>query len=188
MNIDESELLPGERMILSKGANAVIRLDEYGLSRLPADQIMRLIGFAGKEAIGGKLHLTSYRLIFKSHRVNRVVGSFSIFLPTITALHDRSRWIAKKVEIATRMQAFEFVIWGVPPFIAAVQAQAAQVTPAQAQELAAAQAGGMALNPTLARDVGKFALEALSVAQNPLDAANLLNLVDLFADEVYAPA
>lgn len=188
MNIEESDLLPGERMILSKGANAVIRLDQYGLSRLPADQIMRLIGFAGKEAIGGKLHLTSYRLLFKSHRVNRVVGSFSIFLPTITALHDRSRWIAKKVEVATRMQSFEFVIWGVPAFIGAVQAQAAQVTPAQARELAAAQAGGMARNPTLARDVGKFALDALAVAQNPLDAANLLNLLDLFTDEVHAPA
>jgi hypothetical protein len=188
VNIEPSELLPGERMILSKGANAIIRLDEYGLSRLPADQITRLIGFAGKEGIGGKLHLTTHRLIFKSHRVNRVVGSFSIFLPTITGLHDRSRWIAKKVEVATRMQTFEFVAWGVPAFIAAVQAQAAQVTPAQAKELAAAQAGGMAPNPTLALDVGRFALDALAVAQNPLDAANLLNLLDLFTDEAHAPA
>jgi hypothetical protein len=34
----------------------------------------------------------------------------------------------------------------------------------------------------------KFALEALAAAQNPLDAANLLNLLDLVTDEVHAPA
>ena len=38
MKIKDSDLLSGERLIVSKPANAVIRLDEYGLSRFPADQ------------------------------------------------------------------------------------------------------------------------------------------------------
>lgn len=188
MKVEASDLLPGERVLLSKPANAVIRLDEHGLSRLPADPLMRVMGFAGKEAIGGRLHLTSYRLLFKSHRVNRLAGQFSIFLPTITALHDRSRWIAKKLEVVTRLQSLEFVVWGVPAFISTIQAQAAQITAAQALELAAMQAGGLAKNATFAKDVVKFALDALAVAQNPLDAANLLNLLDLVTDDVPAQA
>ncbi len=189
MKVEDSDLLPGERVVLSKPANAVIRLDEHGLSRFPADQLMRVMGFAGKEAIGGKLHLTNYRLLFTSHRVNRLTGGFSIYLPTITGLHDRSRWIAKKLEVVTRLQTFEFVVWGVPAFISTIQARAGQITTAQAMELAAAQAGGgLEKNATLAKDVVKFALEALSVVQNPLDAANLLNLLDLVTDDVPATA
>lgn len=186
MKVEDSDLLPGERVIVSKPANAIVRLDEYGLSRFPADQLMRVMGFAGKEAIGGRLHLTSFRLLFKSHRVNRVTGAFSIYLPTITGLADRSRWIAKKLQVATRSQTFEFVVWGVPDFIAGIQAQAAQVTTGQARELAAAQAGGMAKNPTFVKDTIRFSLEALAVVQNPLDAANLLNLLDLVTDDVPA--
>jgi hypothetical protein len=189
MNIDDSDLLAGERVVLSKPANAIIRLDEHGLSRFPADQLMRVMGYAGKEGIGGRLHLTNYRLLFKSHRVNRLTGAFSIYLPTITALHDRSRWIAKKLEVATRLQTFEFVVWGVPAFISAIQAQAGQITAAQAAELAASQAGGgLQKNATVARDMARFALEALAVVQNPLDAANLLSLLDLVTADVPANA
>jgi hypothetical protein len=183
MKVEESELLPGERVILSKPANSIIRLDDYGLGRFPADQLMRVMGFKGKEAIGGRLHLTSCRLLFKSHRVNRVTGSFSIYLPTITGLADRSRWLARKVEVTTRNQVFDFVIWGVPAFIAAVRAQSAQVTTEQARELAAAAQGGMGTNATIVKDMLRFSLEALAVVQNPLDAANLLNLLDLVTDE-----
>jgi hypothetical protein len=185
MKVEDADLLPGERHLLSKPANAVIRLDEYGLSRFPADQLMWVAGFAGMEAIGGKLHLTNYRLLFKSHRVNRLTGQLSIFLPTITGLHDRSRWIVRKLEVITRLQSFEFVVWGVPAFISTIQAQAAQITTTQALELAATHTGGgLEKNATLAKDMGKFALEALAVVQNPLDAANLLNLLDLVTDEV----
>lgn len=186
MKVEDADLLPGERVLLSKPANAVIRLDEYGLSRFPADQLMWVAGFAGKEAIGGKLHLTNYRLLFKSHRVNRLTGLFSIFLPTITGLHDRSRWIVRKLEVTTRLQSFEFVVWGVPAFISTLQAQAAQITAAQALELAALQAGDLARNHTFIEDVMKFTLDALAMAQNPLEAANLLNLLDLVTDEVPA--
>jgi hypothetical protein len=188
MKIEDSDLLPGERVIVSKPANAVIRLEEYGLSRFPADQLMWAIGFAGKEAIGGKLHLTNFRLLFKSHRVNRVTGAFSIYLPTSTTLHDHSRWLVKKLGLGTRAQTFEFVVWGVPAFMARIQQQAAQITAEQARELAvcAAQESGMARNTSLAMDITTFALEALSAVQNPLDAANLLNLLDLVADDVPA--
>lgn len=188
MKLQDEDLLPGERLVITKPANAMIRRDDYGLSALPGEHALKLLGYAGQEALGGKLHLTNYRLLFKSHRVNRVVGAFSIYLPTITGLNDRSRWLAKKLEVVTRMQSFEFVVWGLPAFIRTIQAQSAQVTVTQARELAiAAQAGGeMGRNQTFLKDAAMFALDALAVVQNPLDAANLLNLLDLVTDDVPA--
>ena len=114
MNITDADLLDGESLIQTKSANAVIKIDEHGLSRFAFDQLMWTIGMKGKEAIGGKIHLTNYRLIFQSHAVNRLTGKFSIFLPTISDLKDASRFLVKKMHVATQTQQFEFVIWGIP--------------------------------------------------------------------------
>jgi hypothetical protein len=42
----------------------------------------------------------------------------------------------------------------------------------------------MGKNATIVKDMLRFGLEALAVVQNPLDAANLLNLLDLVTDDV----
>jgi len=120
MRVQQSELLPGEYVIKARAANFIISLNNYGLSRLGFDRNMWIIGMDGKEAIGGKLHLTNYRLIFKSHALNRVTGKFSIFLPTIQELNNRSSVVVKKVEVVTPTQSYEFVVWGIPSFIEAI--------------------------------------------------------------------
>ncbi len=119
MEITKDDLFIGEKVLISKNANSVIKLNDFGLKGLSnsIEKAMTIIGFAGKEAIGGQLHLTNYRLIFKSHPANRVKGKFSIFLNTIKSVKDTSILISKKIEVLTISQKYEFVIWGVPNFI-----------------------------------------------------------------------
>jgi hypothetical protein len=125
MDLENNELLPSEEIVLSKGANAVIKLSEYGLSKFAFGKYMWVVGLKGKESIGGKLHLTNYRLVFKSHRLNRVRGKFSIFLSTITGIRDTSVLITRKVAVSTKLREFEFIMWGIPAFIEAVQTRKA---------------------------------------------------------------
>jgi hypothetical protein len=119
MEITRDDLFIGEKVLISKNANSVIKLNDFGLKGLSnsIEKAMTIIGFAGKEAIGGQLHLTNYRLIFKSHPANRVKGKFSIFLNTIKSVKDTSIFISKKIEVLTISQKYEFVIWGVPNFM-----------------------------------------------------------------------
>jgi hypothetical protein len=132
MGLSATDLLPDEVVVASKNANAVVRLSEVGLKRLPFDHGMRMIGFAGKEAIGGKLHLTSVRLLFASHSFNRVTGRLSIFLPSIVATRNASRGLSKKLEVQTALQTFEFVVWGVPDLIEAIDRQRQALGPGDA--------------------------------------------------------
>lgn len=74
MGMEAGDLLPGEKLALTKSANAVVSLSEHGLSRFAAGQLMWCVGMEGKEAIGGKLHLTDMRLVFKSHLIQPGLG------------------------------------------------------------------------------------------------------------------
>ena len=96
MALHAGELLLGETVLFSKNAN--YRLD-HG------------------EALGGRVHLTSLRLVFEAHPVNRVVGRASIFLPTITTLEDSSRMLAKILTVITTGPRVELVVWGIPSLI-----------------------------------------------------------------------
>ncbi len=78
---------------------------------------MGLVGMRGKEAIGGRLHLTNYRLVFRSHRFNRVRGTFSVFLPCVEELRDTSFAVTRQVTVSTALQDLTFVVWGVPELI-----------------------------------------------------------------------
>lgn len=114
MEITKDDLFVGEKVLLSKSANSVIKLNNFSLKDISnsIEKAMAIIGFAGEEAIGGQLHLTNYRLIFKSHPANRVKGKFSIFLNTIKSVKDTSILISKKIEVLTISQKYEFVILG----------------------------------------------------------------------------
>src|SRR5689334_18257906 len=129
MDIHQEDLLPGENVVVSKAANAIIKVDEHGLSQFAFDQLMWTVGMQGMEAIGGKLHLTNCRLIFKSHAVNRLTGKFSIFLPTIQEVQDISRFLVRKIAVVTKTQRFEFVIWGIPQLITAINTARNSLTP-----------------------------------------------------------
>ncbi len=189
MNIQPEDLLPGEKLLLSKGANAVIQLQEHGLKRLPADELTRLIGFRGKEAIGGKLHLTSFRLLFKSHAVNRLRGQFSIFLPTIVSAVNSSRLLVRRITVTTASQNFEFVIWGGPAVIAEIsRAKEALDGPSVAEVRRLATEEHCSSTEGLDRfsSLDAFVRSApaiLKLASDPLSLANVVSLLDFVATE-----
>lgn len=128
-------LLPAEVVVRDQGANYVIRLEDYNLSSAEWKVLMPLIGMRGQEAVGGKLYLTNFRLIFQAHAINRVLGTFSIFLPTIRRLDNASVLIFKRVRVTTTWQSFVFVIWGVPAIIAAIRHAQAALKQSQQDDL-----------------------------------------------------
>lgn len=131
MNITHDDLLPGERLIMTKFANMVASVKESGLSRFALDDYMGLVGMKGKEAIGGNAHLTNYRIIFKSHFFNRVRGSHSIFLPNVVDVSATPNNL--KIETAT--QHFEFVMWFKGGFIEAARKAKTDISPAALKKL-----------------------------------------------------
>jgi hypothetical protein len=193
MNNAPDDLLAGENVILSKNANSIISLDQYGLSRFAFDQLMWAVGMQGKEAVGGRLHLTNFRLIFKSHPVNRVTGKFSILLPTIQDVRNTSAFLTRKIEVITKMQRFEFVVWGIPELIEAIKAAQARLTPEQTQFL---RQNAAAIYPKLGEGMRVFkAIENLNrsllkaddlkkaaeLAENPIQGSTVLNLIEFLA-------
>ena len=118
--MDANLLLADETEIMSKGANFVLNLQENGLPRFRFDGMMGAVGMAGKESIGGHLYLTNFRLVFASHKINRFTGTFSIFLPSIEKMEDKSSFIVKKLEVVTPSYAYEFIVWGIPALVEAV--------------------------------------------------------------------
>ena len=69
-------LLPGEKVLATRPANLTFNFDETKVPELAA--------FATKaRPIGGKVHITTYRIYFASNRLNTTRGSCSIFHPTI---------------------------------------------------------------------------------------------------------
>ena len=122
MRFHDADLLRGEELLASKFANAVITPTDYGLSRFAADGLMWTVGMKNREAIGGQLHLTTYRLLFRSHSVNRVTGDIELFLPTILDFRNTSHLWTRKCAIDTSSARNEFVVWGVAEFLHRVAA------------------------------------------------------------------
>lgn len=188
MALAQEDLLPEEELLLSKATNAVIRPTEHGLARFPFDKYMPLVGMEGREAIGGKLYLTSYRLLFKAHGVNRVKGEFSIFLPTVRDAADASRGVTRKIRIDTPSQEYEFVIWGVRRFLVALDECRARLGETEREALL----GAIRAHPEVVSDdlevnrsvdllVTRAAtgLKALKTAPGRGVASTLVNLADL---------
>ncbi len=183
----QSTLYQGERVLASKNANAVVTLREHGLDAIPdTERAMAWAGFAGKEAVGGRLHLTNWRLVFRSHPFNRVKGQMSIVLPTIVEVTDASRFLSKKLRVTTRSTEHEFVVWGVPTLIRAIEQARAEADGAAIQ--AAVHADPSSLGSGLATDLRVYmlmtrgvaaVLDVAAIASNPLDIANVLNVIDL---------
>jgi hypothetical protein len=188
MALARDDLLPGEELLLSKPTNAVIRPSEYGLERFPFDKYLPLVGMDGREAIGGKLHLTNYRLLFKAHGMNRVKGEFSVFLPTIRDTADASHRVTRKVRIETPSQQYEFVIWGITKFLAALTERRSRLGETEREELLAAiqahpevVSDDLEVNRSVDLLIRRSAttLQALKTAPGRGVASTLVNLADL---------
>ena len=192
MNITPEDLFPDEKLILSKNSNAVIALSDFGLSKFAFDKYMWVVGMKNKEAIGGKIHLTNYRLIFKSHSINRLKGTFSILLPAVTGIHNSSFLMTRKMSIDTRFNRFDFVVWGVADFIKTIQQAQEQFTEEDFHQLRShivnsyAQfgngleivGGAERLNQLLS--LGDGAYELFELAADPFQAIGLMMLEELF--------
>jgi hypothetical protein len=196
MRIKLEDLLPAEAVIEGKNANLVLRPTDYLLAPIMHGPLVSRTGFSGQEAIGGRLYLTSYRLIFKSHAVNRVTGSVSIFLPTITGLQDTSRGISKRLTVHTAMLDYDLVVWGIPQLIEAIKQQAAIVAgaPERWQEVVqliradpARALGGMKLSRGVTTLQSKNVRSILEDVTDPFSAACSLNLAALL-DEGFGSA
>ncbi|MEM6473480.1 MAG: hypothetical protein AAF802_28230 [Planctomycetota bacterium] len=102
--------LPGEVRLASYPANLVIRPSDHGLKEMKLARGFWIFGMKGRESLGGTLHLTNHRLLFCTHRLNRVTGHASLFLSTINAIHDRSVFIAEKLAFETDASSIEFFV------------------------------------------------------------------------------
>ncbi|MFP2927854.1 hypothetical protein ACLESO_22190 [Pyxidicoccus sp. 3LG] len=194
--LSPDDLLPGEAPILSKGANLVIKPSEHGLGRFAFDRLMSVVGMKHKEALGGMLHLTSYRLLFKTHGVNRLLGRMSLFLPSIVEARDSSFLFVRKIVVSTHLTRAELVVWGIPALLDALQRAAGALSPADFEAMRAHAVAhpervgaGLRVNAALedlndlAR-AGQAVVDLLEAAANPLEAIGSLALAELLSRTV----
>lgn len=121
--LEFDELLEGEDIVKSFHANLVVKPKEFGLGKFPFDDLLWTVGMKDKEAIGGKVHLTNYRLIFKSHKHNRLRGKVSIFLSTIADITDSSYFVTKKATVKTASSKLDLVIFEIEELIELIDKQ-----------------------------------------------------------------
>ncbi len=114
------KLIDHEKIIYRKGANFIASVDEADLVRFCADQLMWLVGMQGKEAIGGHLYITNFRLIFVAHAVNRLKGQFSVPLVAIQNARRQVRFPVFKLIVETNHGRFDFVNWNVKDALIAI--------------------------------------------------------------------
>lgn len=191
MGLADDALLPGERVVLTKRANAIVRASDYGLGHFPFGKYMSVVGMSGREGIGGEVHLTSSRLIFKSHALNRLKGTFSIFLPSINTARDTSQLVMRKVLIETKSQNYEFIMWGIGEFLAALESQRARLAGIGKEQLIQSIAerpgvieDGLSASPSVDRLISGSAtlLNVLNeMGHAPALVTSLINLADLLS-------
>ena len=109
--------LQDEVLIKRKGASAVFHHSVIGLSKITPDRFTSFVGLKDKEALGGMLYLTNYRLLFRSHFLNRARGTFSIFLPSIRDVRITSFGANRNITVDTDVFHFNYIVWGIPSFV-----------------------------------------------------------------------
>lgn len=133
--IDEADLLPGERVLLTRPANLVIRPKDFGLDSFAFDDLLWAVGMKDRESLGGAMHLTNYRVLFKSHRYNRLRGTIGIFLPTIEKLENRSVLVFRKLAVSTSAASIEYVVTDVDTVIGRIASARDQLDERAAADL-----------------------------------------------------
>ena len=112
--MSKPDLHPGERIILSKGANLVINSADHGLTPITGAWMRRpLLAGRGDESLGGRLYLTNRRIHYAAHPINRVSAEFDIPLRELTSFTNVSVGIARMVRLEWSNTACVFVVWGI---------------------------------------------------------------------------
>lgn len=114
--ITPADLLPGEKLIRTVGANVLLPLYPGAGN---ADTRPYVIGASASQKVLGVLHLTNYRLKFKP--ADGRGPTFSVFLPSVADVSNESWFFVRKCRITmTDGTYIEFIMWGIRPFIAIV--------------------------------------------------------------------
>lgn len=113
IELGPNDLLPGERLLDSRLANLVVDPKDFGLRPFALGDLMFLAGLKQKEVVGGAVHLTDLRLLFKAHRANRLQGQASVFLGSIRGMEARSRWPFRRLRVSTGLVDIELIAQGI---------------------------------------------------------------------------
>ena len=188
--LQPDELLPGERLIERRLANLVVDPRVFGLRPFALGDLMFVAGLKDKEAIGGALYLTNLRLLFKAHRVNRLQGAVSVFLPSVQTLEPTSRWPFRRLRVGTRLLEVEFVLSdvdGMHGLIERARADFGHAEETQLQTLREQLPGLTQLQPNATLNAlntaihgGRLAADVTEAVLTPLSA-----LAGLLASEVF---
>ncbi|SFD02238.1 hypothetical protein SAMN05443252_11413 [Bacillus sp. OV322] len=128
MELKQEEFLHGEYVILERRANLLINPKDYGLGRMKYN-------LQRKEAVGGKMYVTNYRLLFKPHLINRVKGLHSILLHNIQNARDSSFLFMRKMEVTANNLSYEFVVGKREELMRTIETAKRNITPQQKIEL-----------------------------------------------------
>jgi hypothetical protein len=135
VQITEDDLFPGEQILWFEPASLVVRPEDFGLKDFAFNQFLWVVGMKKKEVIGGRIYLTNFRIIFKSHRINRLKGMISVFLPAIIDYKNTSFFITQKITIKTFVSKIDFVAGGVDKLVALIKKQKNQLNDSDIQDL-----------------------------------------------------
>ena len=191
VSVHDNDLLPGERVLASDLANLVVEPKKFALPNFAIDDFFWTVGMKNKESLGGALHLTNFRLLFKSHRLNRLRGKTSIFLPTIIDLTNNSRFLVRKLTVSTVSAKVELIVKDVDQVIEDIWMAKRALSTQDAKALQAL----VVANPQLAGDgletwnkantvnnvmkMGGVASEAARLVVNPVGALSSIFLMEL---------
>lgn len=190
IELQDGDLLPGERVLDSRLANLVVKPDDFGLDNFAFGDLLFLAGLRNREVIGGALHTTNLRLLFKAHRFNRLHGKVSVFLPNILALQPTARWPFRRLAVSTRLSRMEFVLSERNGVLALIDQARRDYGPAEEALLAPARSALpgieslapdralITLNTVINR--GRLAGDAAELALTPLAALGGLLASELF--------
>ena len=129
-------MLPGEQIILAQPANWIASLPDHNMSALTGEWLRRGVGgMKATEAVGGQLHLTTCRLVFRAHALNRLRGQVSVFLPTIRNVEDSSKRLMRQVTAYTDAGGVTFVVGKRERLMAAIVAARDKLTPEQTKQI-----------------------------------------------------
>jgi hypothetical protein len=133
--LDPADLIAGEIVYFSSPANLVVRPKDFGLQKFAFDQLLWTVGMKDKEALGGSLHVTNCRLVFKSHKLNRLRGKTSIFLPIIRDVTNASFFVFQRIVVSTMSTKVEFVVLDPENVIRHIRRAQADMAPAAVEAL-----------------------------------------------------
>lgn len=115
--LTESDLLPGERVVLRRNARMLPGTAEARAAQAEDGQAEDGQAEDGQE-VGGRLYLTSYRLVFRARTAHAPYRTVSVFLPTVKDIRHTPAGRKWRVEFRTGTDGFTFVVRGVLRLIA----------------------------------------------------------------------